>query len=66
MEIDGSDYTFASLTGSPTLPYGFTYDCNGAASKNPCPHFGSATINTRGTGLILDPTVRSQINLYIN
>ena len=66
MEIDGSDYTFALLTGSPTLSYGFTYDCNGVASKNPCPHFGSATINTRGTGLILDPTVRSQINLYIN
>ena len=57
MEINGTDYTFASHSGSP-LKYGHTTDCNGGASKNPCPRFGNATIDTGGTGLIFDPSVR--------
>ena len=57
MEINGKDYTFASPSGSP-LEYGYTTDCNGAADRNPCPRFGNATIDTGGTGLIFDPTVR--------
>ncbi|XP_078312511.1 A disintegrin and metalloproteinase with thrombospondin motifs 9-like [Crassostrea virginica] len=55
MEIDGTDYTFASPSGS-YLKYGHITDCNGAADRNPCPRFGNATIDTGGTGLIFDPT----------
>ncbi|XP_078312928.1 A disintegrin and metalloproteinase with thrombospondin motifs 9-like [Crassostrea virginica] len=55
MKINGTDYTFTSHFGSP-LQYGHTTDCNGGASKNPCPRFGNATIDTGGTGLIFDPT----------
>ncbi|XP_078312791.1 A disintegrin and metalloproteinase with thrombospondin motifs 9-like, partial [Crassostrea virginica] len=58
MEVIGSDYTFASLNGSPTIQYGQAFDCNGQAFRHPCPHFGNATIDVRETGLALDPTVR--------
>ena len=57
MEINGTDYTFASNSGSP-LKYGHITDCNGKYHLRPCPRFGNATINTGGTGLIFDPTVR--------
>ena len=57
MKINGTDYTFASHSGSP-LKYGHTKDCNGEAFRNPCPCFGNATIDTGGTGLIFNPTVR--------
>lgn len=57
MEVEGTDYTFTSLSGSPTIKYGETSDCNGEHFRDPCPHFGHATIDTRGTGLIVDPTV---------
>ncbi|XP_078312792.1 A disintegrin and metalloproteinase with thrombospondin motifs 9-like [Crassostrea virginica] len=57
MEVIGSDYTFASLNGSPYIQYGQALDCNGQALRHPCPHFGNATINVRETGLALDPTM---------
>ena len=57
MEINETDYTFASPSESH-LKYGHTTDCNGEAFRNPCPRFGNATIDTGGTGLIFDPTVR--------
>ena len=57
MKINGTDYTFASPSGS-YLKYGHITDCNGAADRNPCPRFGNATIDTGETGLIFDPTVR--------
>jgi hypothetical protein len=59
MTIKGSDYTFAQRTGNINLEFGEAYDCNGMVHLNPhCPHFGNAIINTRGTGIILDPNVR--------
>ncbi|XP_052676364.1 A disintegrin and metalloproteinase with thrombospondin motifs 9-like [Crassostrea angulata] len=57
MVVNGTDYTFTSLTGSKQMQYGYASDCNGEHFRNPCPHFGTATIDTRGTGLIVDPTV---------
>ncbi|XP_011419543.3 A disintegrin and metalloproteinase with thrombospondin motifs 20 [Magallana gigas] len=57
MEVEGTDYTFTSVTGSPTIKYGEAADCNGEYFRDPCPHFGHAIIDTRGTGLIVDPTV---------
>eukprot|EP00105_Crassostrea_gigas_P005819 XP_011419543.1 PREDICTED: A disintegrin and metalloproteinase with thrombospondin motifs 20-like [Crassostrea gigas] len=57
MEVEGTDYTFTSMTGSPTIKYGEAADCNGEYFRDPCPHFGHAIIDTRGTGLIVDPTV---------
>uniref|UniRef100_K1QDX1 Uncharacterized protein n=1 Tax=Magallana gigas TaxID=29159 RepID=K1QDX1_MAGGI len=57
MVVNGTDYTFTSLTGSKPIQYGYARDCNGEHFRNPCPHFGTATIDTRGTGLIVDPTV---------
>ncbi|XP_061194716.1 uncharacterized protein LOC133202859 [Saccostrea echinata] len=57
MEIDGNDYQFTSLTGSPTVEYGQSTDCNGESFRNPCPRFSEAVIDTRGTGLIVDPTI---------
>lgn len=56
MVVNGTDYTFTSVTGSPTMKYGESHDCNGISSRDPCPHFGNATIDTRGTGLIVDPS----------
>ena len=58
MEVIGSDYAFASVSGSPTIQYGEATDCNGPSSRDPCPHFGHATIDIRETGLVLDMTVR--------
>lgn len=63
MVVNGTDYTFTSVTGSPTMKYGESQDCNGISSRDPCPHFGNATIDTRGTGLIVDPSVRSSFIL---
>ncbi|XP_048751209.2 A disintegrin and metalloproteinase with thrombospondin motifs 9-like [Ostrea edulis] len=57
MEVDGTDYTFALLTGLVTVPFGHSMDCNGERQRQPCPHYGTATINTRGTGLIIDLTL---------
>ncbi|XP_062584985.1 A disintegrin and metalloproteinase with thrombospondin motifs 9-like [Saccostrea cucullata] len=57
MEVNGLDYTFTLLTGTPTVPYGEIRDCNGEAFRNPCPHFANATINTKGTGLVIDPSL---------
>eukprot|EP00105_Crassostrea_gigas_P014645 XP_011431372.1 PREDICTED: uncharacterized protein LOC105331040 [Crassostrea gigas] len=57
MVVNGTDYTFTSLTGSEPIQYGNALDCNGEHFKDPCPHFGTATIDTRGTGLIVDPTI---------
>ncbi|XP_052680596.1 uncharacterized protein LOC128161359 isoform X2 [Crassostrea angulata] len=57
MVVNGSDYTFTLLTGSNPIQYGHARDCNGEHFRKPCPHFGTATIDTRGTGLIVDPTV---------
>lgn len=61
MEVVGGDYTFTSVTGSPTIGYGESDDCNGPYRLDPCPHFGHAVIDTRGTGLIVDPNVRSRV-----
>ncbi|XP_052679861.1 uncharacterized protein LOC128160565 [Crassostrea angulata] len=58
MVVNGTDYTFTSLTGSKPIQYGYARDCNGEHFRNPCPHFGTATIDTRGTGLIVDPTIK--------
>lgn len=55
MVVNGTDYTFTSVTGSPTIKYGESKDCNGQYYLNPCPHFGHAVIDTRETGLIVDP-----------
>lgn len=63
MVVNGTDYTFTSVTGSPTIKYGESTDCNGQYYLNPCPHFGHAVIDTRGTGLIVDPSVRSSFIL---
>ncbi|XP_062583805.1 uncharacterized protein LOC134245540 [Saccostrea cucullata] len=57
MEINGNDYNFTLLTGSPTISYGETMDCNGESFQDPCPRFSQAVINTTGTGLIVDPTL---------
>lgn len=57
MVVNGTDYTFTSVTGSPTIKYGESTDCNGQYDLNPCPHFGHAVIDTRGTGLIVDPSI---------
>lgn len=58
MEVKRYDYTFTSLTGSSDpIPFGNSRDCNGEHSMYPCPHFGTATIDTRGTGLIVDSSV---------
>lgn len=57
MEVNGTDYTFTNISGSPTICYGEATDCNGESFLNPCLHFGNATIDTRGTGLIIHPTV---------
>lgn len=58
MTVNGTDYTFTSLTGSVPMQYGYAHDCNGEHFRNPCPHFGTVTImiDTRETGLIVDPT----------
>ncbi|XP_052678216.1 uncharacterized protein LOC128159195 [Crassostrea angulata] len=58
MTVNGTDYTFTSLTGSVPMQYGYAHDCNGEHTRDPCPHFGTATIDTRGTGLIVDPTIQ--------
>ncbi|XP_061171906.1 A disintegrin and metalloproteinase with thrombospondin motifs 9-like [Saccostrea echinata] len=57
MEVNGMDYSFALLTGTPTISYGRIRDCNGESFRSPCPHFASATINTKGTGLVIDPSL---------
>uniref|UniRef100_A0A8W8LZU4 Apple domain-containing protein n=1 Tax=Magallana gigas TaxID=29159 RepID=A0A8W8LZU4_MAGGI len=57
MVVNGTDNTFTSLTGSKPIQYGYAHDCNGKHYTNPCIHFGTATIDTRGTGLIVDLTV---------
>lgn len=57
MVIHGTDLTFATMTGTYTFAYGETADCNGEDIKNTCHHFGNVIINTKGTGLIVDPTV---------
>ncbi|XP_062601054.1 A disintegrin and metalloproteinase with thrombospondin motifs 9-like [Saccostrea cucullata] len=58
MEIYCNDYTFTSVTGSPTIEYGQSTDCNGESFRNPCPRFSEAVINSMGTGLIVDPTIK--------
>lgn len=45
--------------GSDPVQCGYADDCNGGHSLNPCPHFGTAIIDTRGTELVVDPTVCS-------
>uniref|UniRef100_A0A8W8M2S0 GON domain-containing protein n=2 Tax=Magallana gigas TaxID=29159 RepID=A0A8W8M2S0_MAGGI len=57
MVVNESDFTFTSQTGSKPMQYGYAFDCNGGQLGDHCPHFGTATIDTRGTGLIVDPTV---------
>ncbi|XP_048751211.2 A disintegrin and metalloproteinase with thrombospondin motifs 9-like [Ostrea edulis] len=57
MDVNGTDYTFALLTGLVTVPFGHSRDCNGERHMQSCPHYGSATINTRGTGLRIDLTL---------
>lgn len=57
MVVNGTDSTFTSLTGSKPVQYGYAHDCNGESFRDHCSHFGTATIDTRGTGLIVDPTV---------
>ncbi|XP_062616842.1 A disintegrin and metalloproteinase with thrombospondin motifs 9-like [Saccostrea cucullata] len=57
MEVKGTDYSFATKTGSPTSPYGEIHDCNGEDFRSPCPYFSSAIINTRETGLVVSPSV---------
>lgn len=58
MVVNGTDRTFTSLTGSKPILYGYAHDCNGRSFRDPCPHFGTVTImiDTRETGLIVDPT----------
>lgn len=66
MEVKRFDYTFTLLTGSSNyIPFGNSHDCNGEHFKNPCPHFGTATIDTRGTGLIVDPSVWSNFEYFL-
>lgn len=57
MLINRTDLTFTTTTGSYKFAYGGTADCNGEDIINTCHHFGKAIINTRGTGLIVDPTL---------
>lgn len=59
MKVNESDFTFTSQTGSDPVQCGYADDCNGGHSLNPCPHFGTAIIDTRGTELVVDPTVCS-------
>lgn len=56
MIVNETDYTFTS-TGSSQRKFGKIKDCNGRHFINPCPHFSKATIDTSGTGLIIDPRV---------
>lgn len=58
MVVNRTDNTFTSLTGSKPVQYGYAYDCNGRSFSDPCIHFGTVTImiDTRETGLIVDPT----------
>lgn len=65
MDVNGTDYTFALLTGLVTVPFGHSRDCNGERHMQSCPHYGSATINTRGTGLRIDLTVRISLYTYV-
>lgn len=65
MMVNESDFTFTSQTGSEPMQYGYADDCNGGQFRDPCPHFGSATIDTRGTGLIVDPTVLMNIDYIL-
>lgn len=65
MDVNRTDYTFTSTTGSINTKFGKAIDCNGPQYVDTCPHFGKAIIDTRGTGLIIDPTVWTNIPLYI-
>ncbi|XP_052680904.1 uncharacterized protein LOC128161629 [Crassostrea angulata] len=56
MIVNETDYTFTS-TGSSQRKFGKIKDCNGRHFINPCPHFSKATIDTSGTGLIIDPKI---------
>lgn len=58
MVVNGTDSTITSLTGSKPIQYGYAYECNGRSFRDPCPPFGTVTImiDTRETGLIVDPT----------
>ncbi|XP_062568442.1 A disintegrin and metalloproteinase with thrombospondin motifs 9-like isoform X2 [Saccostrea cucullata] len=59
MSVNGTDYTFAVRTGNFSLPFGQTTDCAGEINfvRKTCPRFSGAKINTRGTGMIFDPTI---------
>lgn len=61
MTVIGTDYTFAVLTGDFDLPFGTTADCGGESFRSNCPFFGNAVIDTRGTGMVLDKHVRSNM-----
>ncbi|XP_062578431.1 A disintegrin and metalloproteinase with thrombospondin motifs 9-like [Saccostrea cucullata] len=59
MSVNGTDYTFAVRTGNFSLSFGQTSDCAGEINfvRKTCPRFSGAKINTRGTGMIVDPTI---------
>ncbi|XP_062605231.1 uncharacterized protein LOC134267015, partial [Saccostrea cucullata] len=57
MSVNGTDYTFAARTGKFSLSFGQTSDCAGEKSNKNCFRFSRAKINTRGTGMIFDPTI---------
>ncbi|XP_062575922.1 A disintegrin and metalloproteinase with thrombospondin motifs 9-like isoform X2 [Saccostrea cucullata] len=57
MSVNGTDYTFAVPTGDFSLSFGQTADCAAEKSRKNCFRFSSAKINTRGTGMIFDPTI---------
>lgn len=65
MEENGTDYTFSLMTVSNNIAFGKAIDCNGPQYVDTCVHFGKTTIDTRGSGLIIDPTVLTHFSLRI-
>ena len=61
MEVDRTEITFASTTFGTSVDYGKASDCytiHYGGVKRSCGPKGTFNIDTTGTGLIVDPTVR--------
>lgn len=63
MTVDTSDVTFAPMVGDLTESYAYghaddAYSQHVGGVRGSCGPKGNFTIDTAGTGLIIDPTVR--------
>ncbi|XP_041355348.1 uncharacterized protein LOC121372976 [Gigantopelta aegis] len=59
MDVDRTDYTFATTTGKP-VPYGEASDCYSihyGGNKSSCGMKGDFTIDTTGMDFVIDPTL---------